>query len=305
MFTCAELGGRYDAAMLRSSPWPWILLTLLAGALAGVFTTLPGSRASSTSAPGSEARKTPSGLPAPAQLRPAAEEAAEVLQALERALAAVPPESWEERVEAAGISGLDDAVPLLVRAFRRSGEDRVRLAVLRALEAIGGPHAALALARLSREWPPLEEQAGLRLSRLGERRAAPALVNIIEEEEGEGPLAAAGVRALGRTRLRQYVPLLKELALGAQDQQVRLQAVESLGLIADPDGFDALERLLIVEDVKLRRQVIQAMGRIRTPRSLELLEGLLATGPEGREKQLIEEAIAGLKGLPRGSPWGR
>ncbi|MBI4606487.1 MAG: HEAT repeat domain-containing protein, partial [Planctomycetes bacterium] len=188
------------------------------------------------------------------------------------------------------------AVPLLVELASRPGGAEALPAVLRALERIGGPEAARALHALGRERPEAAEDAAARLSRIEDRDAAPALLEVLEAEGGRGPFAAGAARALGRTRLRAHVQRLAALAAGAADLRVREAAVEALGEVADPEALPALERLLEDPEARVRRPAIRALGRIRAPRSFAALEALLAREPPPLEESIAKEALARLRG---------
>ena len=214
----------------------------------------------------------------------------------------------EESIRRIGRAGNDEAVPSLVELYLRgSTGDEHRRAILRSLEIIGGEAGVRALARLAREGgnAELRGQAEVRLSRIKDRRAASALVEVIEAQGRRGSLAAVAARALGKMRLREYTPLLVALVLekgdeiAKEDEAVSKAAAEALGLIGDPAGVEALGVLLRASGGRLRRTAIRSLGKIRSRRALELLEEYLKSDPPDFEKELVKDAVAAQKGYRR------
>ena len=208
-------------------------------------------------------------------------------------------ESIRESIREVGSPGNRNAVPILVEVYDSRSDAALRQEVLQALERIGDETAVRALVTIARSDQDGASQATVRLSRVSHRLAGPTLVEVVEEEGRTGTLAAAAVGALGKTRLRQNVPLLVALARGPRSTQVRLAAARALGLIGDPAGVAALGELLAEATASLRRQAIRSLGTIRSAQSLKHLEDFLRTRPEGLERELAVEAVAALQGESR------
>ena len=199
-----------------------------------------------------------------------------------------------------------EVADVLVRVYDRDVSVEARSAVLVALEHLGGAAGARALATIARERDGFLALASTRLSRIDAPAAAGALVEIFEAEGRDGPLAVAALRALGKTRRRDRVPLLAALCGPANSAVVRREAAEALGQVAVVDGIDALAPLLAESDDRLRRTAVRALGRIRSERSRELLDAHRdRTAPDSRERELVDAGLATLRGqlLSPGSPF--
>jgi len=216
-------------------------------------------------------------------------------------------DSWPEPELIKALSSVESAqaVSVLDDLSLQTTDRDVFKQILQALETAGGVEAVRLLYRIGKKENDLAELAAVRLSRIHDRAAAVALVDVLEREGGVGPFAAAATRALGRTRLRHYVPRLIELAREG-DLGVRLAAVDGLGAIADSDALPILIDLLRDPGARVRRQAIRALSRIRSPGAIEALEGFLQTTPSPPpfEASLAQDSLARQRGVNPG-PWRR
>jgi HEAT repeat protein len=196
------------------------------------------------------------------------------------------------------------SVASLAEAARRTDDPEALREVLRALERIGDEESVLLLHRLGTARPEIAADAAVRLSRVEDRAAAPALLAVLAQDGERGPFAAAAARALGRMRLRSAVPRLAAAAGNSADPAVREAAAQALGGIADPDGVPALAALLDDGEARVRRAAIRGLGRIPGPASIAGLETYLARAGarEESEQVLAREALAGLRSPGVGDP---
>ncbi|MEM7231114.1 MAG: HEAT repeat domain-containing protein [Planctomycetota bacterium] len=194
------------------------------------------------------------------------------------------------------------AVDLLHKLFERVSAIDSRIAVLDALEQIGDPTAVRALAAIARGSEDFGDQAAVHLSSVDSRAAAPALVEVFEEENRKGPIAAAAIRAIGRTRLREHLSLVMA-ASGVDDVDVVIAATMALGSIGDPEGVSALRQALESETSKVRRAAIRSLGKIRSEQTVQALEAHAKRTSSEHERELVKEALDGLRGVQR-SPLG-
>ena len=234
-------------------------------------------------------------LPAPGRLEGSA------VEALRLELGKAVPGALLPLVEAvgkeAGAGVRSSAATLLEQAYRSSGDELVRSAVLVSLERLGGPYSCAALASIFRLGNEDAPQAAMRLSRIDGQDCAAQLRTIIEKEERGGELARSALRALGRTRSRAAAEFCGELCAAGYEPAVRREAAEALGRIAEKSSVVTLLELLGDQDERLRRAAITALGMIRSEesaRSLRLHGGKPGLGPV--ETRLVEEALGRLEG---------
>ena len=234
-------------------------------------------------------------LPAPGRLEGSA------VEALGLELGKAVPGALLPLVEAvgkeAGAGVRSSAATLLEQAYRSSGDELVRSAVLVSLERLSGPYSCAALASIFRLGNEDAPQAAMRLSRIDGQDCAAQLRTIIEKEERGGELARSALRALGRTRSRAAAEFCGELCAAGYEPAVRREAAEALGRIAERSSVVTLLELLGDQDERLRRAAITALGMIRSEesaRSLRLHGGKPGLGPV--EVRLVEEALGRLEG---------
>lgn len=268
-----------DLTVKKSRKYLFMLLALGSGLLAGWLST----RGPAESLPGSPAAR------------------ATVLQSLRDSLSAGQREAWIPLVEALGrerTAGARAGGPrVLFDVYRLSRETDLRAAVLAALEALGSPPACETLAEIYRLGNEDSPGAAMRLSRIKDPLCVVRLKEIVGEEKGEGELARAAVRALGRTRSRAAAQLCEELCAETYQLAVRREAAEALGMIAEVSSVPVLAGLLGSAEVKIRQAAIRSLGLVRSEHSREVLEAhRQREGLGERETTLVKEALERLLG---------
>ena len=111
--------------------------------------------------------------------------------------------------------------------------------------------------------PAVRRHAAVRLGRIGDRSAVPALVEALEDPESSVRREVA--KALGSIKDARAVAALVE-ALGDRDTNVRLYAAYALGEIKDPKAAGALLRALQDREWCVRDQAAWALREIGDPK---------------------------------------
>jgi HEAT repeat protein len=111
--------------------------------------------------------------------------------------------------------------------------------------------------------PAVRRQTAVRLGRIGDRSAVPALVEALKDPETGVRREAA--KALGAIKDARAVAALVE-ALGDRDTNVRLYAAYALGEIKDPKAAEALLRALRDPEWCVRDQAAWALREIGDPK---------------------------------------
>ena len=157
-----------------------------------------------------------------------------------------------------------------------AGVEAARLG-LYALVRLGGydPLAAAVLEKdgrvRSRWWP-----VAYALQRIGDPRAAPALLELLK---GEGQLTRAfAARGLGVLKEpRAVAPLLAAAENSGEAVAVRIQAVRAVAAIGDPRGAEVMRRLIVSPkvDINLQLEAVTALTQLPTPALADLLIDLV------------------------------
>jgi HEAT repeat protein len=185
---------------------------------------------------------------------------------------------WERRLQAAerlGYLGEEIALPALLDALQDPVLS-VRFAAARSLSAMGQARTIPQIV-LAFDLP----------GEMNQRRVAevlhgfgPAgteqLLSILRNEDGTFSDNAMGVaaRVLGMLRAPEAVESLLPM-LGYEDFRVRLNAVRSLGQIADHTTADAVAKLAEDPAWEVRNAAVQALGRLKAERHLGKLTAAL------------------------------
>jgi HEAT repeat protein len=142
-----------------------------------------------------------------------------------------------------GIGPENEAViPALVKAFREDGQERIRSAAMRALQAIGskaGSAVPELASSLQRKDPPTRSAAIAVLGAIGPE-AVPSLVAAVRDPDAGIREAAAGALMKLGPKARDAIPGLTEIVKGNDPVVVRTTAVEVLGAI----GLETLPVLI-------------------------------------------------------------
>lgn len=209
------------------------------------------------------------------------------------------PANWPQVLETLEPPSDRKTVDQLLRLTERFDDHEVGQQVLRTLERLGGSAGTRALYHLGNARPELTSEAATRLSRVRDREAAPALLEIVRASDTPVEFVAAALRSLGHTRLRHTVNEIASLAADRdRDKRTRVAATDALGWIADPRALPTLIALLESPTGAIRRRAIRSVGRIRAPEALEALETLVNSTPHDNERNLATDALARLRGEP-------
>jgi HEAT repeat protein len=115
--------------------------------------------------------------------------------------------------------------------------------------------------------PERRRTAAQWLGELGERKAIPALIRMLDAHDPFARIEAA--RALGVLEATEAVERLTEIATEDEELFVRRWAAEALGRIADPSSVHVLLGLLSAEDWGMRVSAVYALGLIDDPTTLD------------------------------------
>jgi len=193
----------------------------------------------------------------------------------------------EERLQAAVTLGeLSDArvMGFLQRAMESEKESRVRAAIAQSLQSLGADPAPILIQQLERQsrsdaadllvemgedavdpllqalestsYVPGQRRITEVLSRIGDTRAVPALVEFLESDAGPTTEAAKALGVLGDQRAT--LPLVKTLKKAYFAQ--RRAAVQALIQLNDEQAIDPLVELLEDNKREYAIQVLQGMG---------------------------------------------
>jgi HEAT repeat protein len=171
-------------------------------------------------------------------------------------------------------------VAVLIDLLKQGDEHRQWVAARR-LGDLGDPQARDPLLRVAEDaaQPPLVRGEALKaLARLGDARAVPVALHVIEESGATDP--GAGMPPAAPTMLR-------------------LQAIEVMGVIGDATATPILVDQLADANAYVRYAVVQALGAVGTPASIPALERVQQTDPAtiavdstGRRQARLRSAAA-------------
>ena len=132
------------------------------------------------------------------------------------------------------------------------------------------------------------------------RAAALASVAVIDEpwvrdlifdffEADDDILRLGAIQAMGRTADAYWIPTL-ENSLAVMDDDERIAAAVAAGEIADEDALPALAELLEDESIEVLIAVIEAVGEIGGPEAVEQLERV-STHPDSSIRAAVQDAL--------------
>jgi HEAT repeat protein len=216
------------------------------------------------------------------------------------------------------------AFPLLESVLVRTGDAGLREAVFRAMlesdpggarvleramsePAVGRVRAVLELAvlpgvdeALTRRWleraaahpdPTVRADVVRHATRLGGRGGVRTLRDLLAD--ADEPVRRAAVRAMGELAEPSAVPFLARILNEADDDDLQLDAIDSLGRIGTAEALPALTAVLGRRQLfagkrlaRLKLAAVAAVGRIPLPAARELLSSLAS----GRDAELAAEA---------------
>lgn len=162
------------------------------------------------------------------------------------------------------------AVPALIDAFAMSREARSNAAEV--LGSLGPDAIGPLMEALSDTRGDVVYGAASVLGKLGDRRAVPALIGLLEKNDNDSGIAAA--EALGYLGDSESVDALIR-ALNGTDSELQSGAARALGYIGDERAVSSLIEAMGSEDFSVRRNAIDALTGIGEGAVPYLTEALL------------------------------
>jgi HEAT repeat protein len=238
------------------------------------------------------------------------------------------PKERMDAVEQMSGPGNRDAIPVLAQALKKESRSEVRVAIVAGLGRIGDPQVAPTLAEtlrsdlnkdvrlqavdsMQRIYIPVEETGSLRtvLNRVKSVFSEPdrpviangvvvdamvteALSSAMQKDFSE-EVRAAAARGLGSLKAKDQIPAMIATLESPQNREhstVRLEIVQSLGLIRDPSAGPALEKAL--RDSNIQQQAIVALGLVTYKEARPVLETMFRTDKDKEVKKRALEAVA-------------
>ena len=238
------------------------------------------------------------------------------------------PKERMDAVEQMSGPGNRDAIPVLAQALKKESRSEVRVAIVAGLGRIGDPQVAPTLAEtlrsdlnkdvrlqavdsMQRIYIPVEETGSLRtvFNRVKSVFSEPdrpvvangvvvdamvteALSSAMQKDFSE-EVRAAAARALGSLKAKDQIPAMIATLESPQNREhstVRLEIVQSLGLIRDPSAGPALEKAL--RDSNIQQQAIVALGLVTYKEARPVLETMFRTDKDKEVKKKALEALA-------------
>jgi len=131
-----------------------------------------------------------------------------------------------------------------------------------------------------------KSQACQRLAAVGGEPAVPALAALLSDEQ-LGAYARSALEAIGGAEVG--AALIE--ALGHLDGNLRIGAINSLGVLREPKAVEALAPIVHGDDADAARGALEALGRIGTPGARETLLWALVSGPAERRAAAAEACL--------------
>lgn len=202
--------------------------------------------------------------------------------------------SEEESMRFAAACALSDvrdaaALPELTSALH---DDHRRQEALSALMSLGDASALPEIVKLFEDESLGEFDRTLvaaALARFGDARGGAHLVERIERDSDDRPIAAEWA---GRLGVQEAVPALNDLA-DEEGDPARGAAMRALGRLRAPGAEERLLRVASSEEFAddLRMDAAEGLAELATPGALELLKKLAGSGGPAELKQLCQELL--------------
>ncbi len=174
----------------------------------------------------------------------------------------------------------------------QSGDEAVRLAMVRALGDLGGASSVPLLARASVEESAVGKEAGESLERLDDPKAVDAMIQLVKA--GDSAVRVSLIETLAARRETASLPALLQAARDA-NEEVRAAADKALGQLAADREWPAMIALLIDRDASEGRRSLEkalesVAGRVeKSDRNAEcVIEGI------GRANEKAKMVLLGL-----------
>lgn len=141
------------------------------------------------------------------------------------------------------------------------GDPTLRRFVLEVLVQQGSDSVPALLEFISFEDTDVVRDVVSALGRLGDERAVPALIALLQSERGLSIVAAGALSKIGD--LRAFEPLLQ--CLGHEEPSIRQAAVAALHSLGHPDLEERVRELLIAPNARLRESACRIAGYFGYP----------------------------------------
>jgi HEAT repeat protein len=240
------------------------------------------------------------------------------------------PKERLDAVEAMSLPGRSENVPALSAALKKEARGDVRAAIVAGLGRIGGPDVIPVLVEslksdldkdvrlqvvdsMQRLYIPVNSQGTIKtvFNKVKSVFAEPdrpliqnpavvdpvvntALADTMQKDFSE-EVRAAAARALGSLRARDRVAILIATLESPQHRdhhEVRLEIVESLGLIRDDAAGPALQRAIKDSDRSISQAAILAVGLVAYKEARPTLEDIFKNDKSEESRKRALEAIA-------------
>jgi HEAT repeat protein len=240
------------------------------------------------------------------------------------------PKERLEAVDAMSLVGRTQNVAPLEAALKKEPKSDIRAAIVAGLGRIGGPDVVPILTNslqtdldkdvrlqvvdsLQRLYIPVESQGTIKtvFNKVKSVFALPdrplvhdpkivspavnaALAETMQRDFSQ-EVRAASARALGSLRATDRVAVLVQTLEAPQNKEhpeVRLEIVESLGLIRDPAAAPALQRAMRDSDRRISQSSILSLGMVGDKESRPALESIYRTDKSSESRKLALQAVA-------------
>jgi HEAT repeat protein len=137
----------------------------------------------------------------------------------------------EDLAETLGRMGDASSVPWLIDALS-SKEVSIRAKAAESIGRLADPRAIPPLIKLlNDDSDNVRENAIQALAEMGAVQASDALLEVAASPEQSGYIRSEAIRALGRMRIREAVPLLRRLREQEEDEEIRQAAADTLAIL--------------------------------------------------------------------------
>lgn len=192
------------------------------------------------------------------------------------------PDTRESAVASLGNLGDRRALKPLLEMLDDSSSKVVRAAVI-AMGEIGDEEITMPIIRmLSHKDKSVRYFAVNVLGELGGKTGFKAILGMVKDKETKVRLGALVV--LGRLKIKEYIPIFKEMLADDTDPYVRLKAARNLALMEDYTGYDLIRNEVFNKNTDLKREAMETLGMIKDKSSVPTIkEMFLYPNPEIKE----------------------
>jgi len=193
----------------------------------------------------------------------------QAVPALVEALGDEHPSVRRAASQALGFIGAPEAVPALIEALGNERVSGVPTSIISALGRIGDARSVKPLIQLLQEkgkggndlqgWRIVEA-----LSQIDDERVLPALIQTIDTKDGL--VRYRMIKSLGELGDPKAIPVLSQILVGDEEDEMREVAVRSLRKIRHPQAVDALIQALTNDrSWKVRAYAVKSLAEIKDP----------------------------------------